>query len=201
MQNIPGGRSSSGGRAGSTSHTVPTTQETQIAPTSVGHQSSDLDAYFNLDPTAAFPFIDPVNQTLIGYSTAAIPSHVIMNQHPNQPAHSLIAYQPRVEIQEQLLPNLHPMASCEAAGPPALNYGTYGGYSLGGQNRATLRCKWEGCAYSGTFNRREDLLRHVRNLHVTPQSYLCEICGRRFNQSYNRAVHMRVHRMRGVSRG
>ena len=132
MQNIPGGRSSSGGRAGSTSHTVPTTQETQIAPTSVGHQSSDLDAYFNLDPTAAFPFIDPVNQTLIGYSTAAIPSHVIMNQHPNQPAHSLIAYQPRVEIQEQLLPNLHPMASCEAAGPPALNYGTYGGYSLGG---------------------------------------------------------------------
>ncbi|PYI09423.1 hypothetical protein BO78DRAFT_415700 [Aspergillus sclerotiicarbonarius CBS 121057] len=61
---------------------------------------------------------------------------------------------------------------------------------------APLRCEWRGCTYFHTFNRHADLLRHVKNLHVTPRSYACPICDRRFNQSYNMRNHIRTHYLR-----
>ncbi|KAL3250592.1 hypothetical protein ABHI18_011102 [Aspergillus niger] len=75
------------------------------------------------------PIINPVNETLTGYVTGAVPPLDIIDQYPNQLAHPLDAYQPGVEIQEQLFPNLHPMVPLPeaAAGPPLLTYGTYGG--------------------------------------------------------------------------
>ncbi|OJJ43583.1 hypothetical protein ASPZODRAFT_28239 [Penicilliopsis zonata CBS 506.65] len=58
---------------------------------------------------------------------------------------------------------------------------------------AVFRCKWEGCRYSGSFNRIGDLLRHVRNIHVCPRSYPCPVqsCGEIFNRKDNLQEHMR----------
>lgn len=139
MQNVPGGQSSSSGGAGYASHTAPATHQNQPA-TSLGQQPGD-NTYFSsvvVDPTAAYQFIDPVNQTLFCYPTAAAPPHVVMNQQPSQLVHPLDAYQPRVEIPEQLFLNLPPMVPFEATGPPALTHGIHGGYSLEGfVNKAT----------------------------------------------------------------
>ncbi|CAK46113.1 hypothetical protein M747DRAFT_373462 [Aspergillus niger ATCC 13496] len=213
MQNVPGRNSSSGRKAAYTNTSMPNTHGTectgtQPTPTSLGQKTGENADFSSavVDPTAAFQFSDPFNQILFGYPTAADPLHVINEYNPSQPAHpGLHEYQPGGEILEQLFLSRPPMVPLPeaAAVPPALTYGIRGGR---GQEPmipqlATLRCKWEGCTYSRSFNRREELLRHVRNLHVSPRSYPCETCGRRFNQSYNRAVHMRVHQMGGVSRG
>ncbi|PYI09424.1 hypothetical protein BO78DRAFT_38651 [Aspergillus sclerotiicarbonarius CBS 121057] len=55
-----------------------------------------------------------------------------------------------------------------------------------------LRCRRMGCTSTSSFTREADLWRHIRNLHVTPGSYPCLICGRRFNQEYNQRNHMRT---------
>jgi hypothetical protein len=36
-----------------------------------------------------------------------------------------------------------------------------------------LRCKWEGCDYSGGFRRTQDLKRHVLTQNIEPRSHEC----------------------------
>ncbi|PWY71271.1 hypothetical protein BO83DRAFT_417877 [Aspergillus eucalypticola CBS 122712] len=205
MQNVvPGGKPSSSGNAGYVSHTattttVPATHQIQPA-TSLGQQPGN-NAYFSsvqvVDPAAAFPFnIDPVNQNLAGYPNAMAPPPAINNFDPSQLALPLDAYQPRVEFPEQFfVMNHQPMAPLPeaAAGLPALAHGTDGGHRQQPMipRDAPLLCKWEGCTHARTFSRIEELLRHIKNLHIAPRSYPCEVCGRPFNQAYNRTAHMR----------
>jgi hypothetical protein len=56
-----------------------------------------------------------------------------------------------------------------------------------------MLCKWEGCEYDGFFGREDDLLRHVRSVHVSRSSYLCPAreCSKSFNRKDNRDAHFR----------
>ncbi|KAJ0416391.1 hypothetical protein BJY00DRAFT_316907 [Aspergillus carlsbadensis] len=59
-----------------------------------------------------------------------------------------------------------------------------------------LRCKWEGCDYSGGFRRTHDLKRHVLTQHIAPRSHECPEygCGMSFNRRDNLRWHLqRVH--------
>ncbi|KAL2841315.1 hypothetical protein BJX68DRAFT_271192 [Aspergillus pseudodeflectus] len=59
-----------------------------------------------------------------------------------------------------------------------------------------LRCKWEGCDYSGGFRRTHDLKRHVLTQHIEPRSHECPEygCGMSFNRRDNLRWHLRrVH--------
>ncbi|PLB50166.1 hypothetical protein P170DRAFT_435355 [Aspergillus steynii IBT 23096] len=56
-------------------------------------------------------------------------------------------------------------------------------------------CKWEGCTHKRNHFRREiDLMRHVKNIHVSPRSYRCDVCNMLFNRRDNLEAHTRrVH--------
>ncbi|GKZ57962.1 hypothetical protein AnigIFM49718_003766 [Aspergillus niger] len=121
---------------------MPAIQQAQLGPAGLGQQPVN-NAYFSsvvVDPTAAFQSIDPVNinQTLIGYPTAAAPPQAIVNQQPSHMMQPCDANPPRVEIPEQLFLNLPQIVPFEAAAPPAPDYGAYEGYSPDGfVNKAT----------------------------------------------------------------
>nr|KMM68468.1 hypothetical protein CPAG_04795 [Coccidioides posadasii RMSCC 3488] len=57
----------------------------------------------------------------------------------------------------------------------------------------TFTCGWNGCKYKGTFQRTEDLIRHVRSIHVQANSYPCPVegCHRPFNRKDNLDMHIR----------
>jgi hypothetical protein len=60
----------------------------------------------------------------------------------------------------------------------------------------TFRCDWEGCSYTGTFNRRADLNRHTETQHIFPNAYKCPFpqCGSVHNREDNLQAHLRnVH--------
>ncbi|KAJ5467327.1 hypothetical protein N7475_005079 [Penicillium sp. IBT 31633x] len=56
-----------------------------------------------------------------------------------------------------------------------------------------LKCKWEGCRYTGTFNREHSLIRHIRNIHISPFAHPCLVqgCGQVFNRADNLLQHKR----------
>ena len=56
-----------------------------------------------------------------------------------------------------------------------------------------MLCKWEGCEYDGFFGREDDLLRHVKSVHISRSSYLCPAreCSKSFNRKDNRDAHFR----------
>ncbi|KAJ5214218.1 hypothetical protein N7449_001387 [Penicillium cf. viridicatum] len=56
-----------------------------------------------------------------------------------------------------------------------------------------FQCKWEGCAYRGTFKRESSLIRHVRNIHVSPLAHPCLVqgCDKAFNRADNLVQHTR----------
>ncbi|PYI09408.1 hypothetical protein BO78DRAFT_38564 [Aspergillus sclerotiicarbonarius CBS 121057] len=58
-----------------------------------------------------------------------------------------------------------------------------------------LRCQWKDCTTRPTFNRWEDLSRHIKTIHVFPHSYVCPVigCGRLFNRKDNLEEHMSRH--------
>ncbi|PWY69658.1 hypothetical protein BO94DRAFT_628485 [Aspergillus sclerotioniger CBS 115572] len=63
---------------------------------------------------------------------------------------------------------------------------------------SNLICEWNGCTYAHPFNRAADLIRHVRNIHVSPDSFPCWVpgCDRSFNRSDNLMEHLsRVHQV------
>ncbi|KAL2835929.1 hypothetical protein BJY01DRAFT_252242 [Aspergillus pseudoustus] len=69
-----------------------------------------------------------------------------------------------------------------------------GGYFDG--SHLILRCKWEGCDYTGGFRRTHDLKRHVLTQHIEPRSHECPEygCGMSFNRRDNLRWHLRrVH--------
>ncbi|KAL3487892.1 hypothetical protein BJX62DRAFT_240617 [Aspergillus germanicus] len=63
-----------------------------------------------------------------------------------------------------------------------------------------LRCKWEGCDYSGGFRRTHDLKRHVLTQHIEPRSHECPEygCGMSFNRRDNLRWHLRRVHQRNV---
>ncbi|KAE8306933.1 hypothetical protein BDV41DRAFT_585101 [Aspergillus transmontanensis] len=63
-------------------------------------------------------------------------------------------------------------------------------------HRLAQRCRWEGCTSTRCFNREADLVRHVRTIHIAPQSYRCDVdgCFKLFNRGDNLNDHkLRVH--------
>ncbi|PLB51645.1 hypothetical protein P170DRAFT_422635 [Aspergillus steynii IBT 23096] len=66
------------------------------------------------------------------------------------------------------------------------------------QNPWPRRCEWVGCDYSGTFNRKAELMRHLEEKHVAPGSHICPVrrCHRSFNRGYNLRNHVRVKHVR-----
>ncbi|PLB40096.1 uncharacterized protein BDW47DRAFT_102238 [Aspergillus candidus] len=62
-----------------------------------------------------------------------------------------------------------------------------------------LQCKWEDCHYLGRFQRVSELIRHIRNLHITPLAYPCPVpdCDKTCNREDNLLQHMRTrHNLR-----
>ncbi|KAE8352673.1 hypothetical protein BDV28DRAFT_122211 [Aspergillus coremiiformis] len=60
-----------------------------------------------------------------------------------------------------------------------------------------FRCGWKLCRYTGVFGRKEELMRHIETIHVSPGSYHCpaESCQRVFNRNDKVQEHVRrVHR-------
>jgi hypothetical protein len=58
-------------------------------------------------------------------------------------------------------------------------------------------CQWQGCTYSGCFQRQGELLGHVKRVHIYPGSFPCPIegCYSSFNRRDNLQVHLnRTHR-------
>ncbi|KAJ0424704.1 hypothetical protein BJY00DRAFT_276196 [Aspergillus carlsbadensis] len=58
-----------------------------------------------------------------------------------------------------------------------------------------LQCKWEGCRSQTTFKRANDLIRHIRTIHVDRDAYRCpfEGCGMAFGRKDHLRVHQGVH--------
>jgi uncharacterized Zn-finger protein len=54
-----------------------------------------------------------------------------------------------------------------------------------------LQCRWEGCLYRGTFAREGDLIRHIKGVHISRDSYICQDCNKRFNRQDNLNAHIR----------
>ncbi|KAF7175053.1 hypothetical protein CNMCM7691_005521 [Aspergillus felis] len=54
------------------------------------------------------------------------------------------------------------------------------------------KCEWKGCKYKRSFNRKEDLLRHVRTVHIFPGLHICPIkgCYKRCNREDNLKEHI-----------
>lgn len=69
--------------------------------------------------------------------------------------------------------------------------------SVGRENQGVqLRCRWEGCEYTGTFSRESDLLRHLKTVHICKDSYCCPVegCQKVSNRCDNMKEHIRrVH--------
>ncbi|RAK97359.1 uncharacterized protein BO80DRAFT_194322 [Aspergillus ibericus CBS 121593] len=64
------------------------------------------------------------------------------------------------------------------------------------ETQPRLRCEWKDCTYKNGFNRPADLLRHVKTMHVTPQSFKCDFpgCKRTFSRKDNLRGHqLHVH--------
>ncbi|KAN0069727.1 hypothetical protein V8E54_012033 [Elaphomyces granulatus] len=57
---------------------------------------------------------------------------------------------------------------------------------------SSLKCRWEGCKYSGCFARGVDLMRHVKGAHIFPGSHVCvaEGCCKAFNRKDNLQAHI-----------
>lgn len=53
-------------------------------------------------------------------------------------------------------------------------------------------CRWEGCPYSGTFNRESSLIRHLRNMHIAPRAHPCPMpdCNRICNRTDTLRQHL-----------
>ncbi|CEN62296.1 hypothetical protein ASPCAL08933 [Aspergillus calidoustus] len=62
-----------------------------------------------------------------------------------------------------------------------------------------LQCKWEGCRARTTFRRANDLIRHIRTIHVAPHEYRCPVegCGMAFGREDHLRAHEGVHLRRG----
>jgi Zinc finger, C2H2 type len=56
-----------------------------------------------------------------------------------------------------------------------------------------LVCKWEGCKYKGSFQRRTELMRHLECIHVFPNAFPCPFddCFRSFNRRDNLEEHVK----------
>jgi hypothetical protein len=66
-------------------------------------------------------------------------------------------------------------------------------------------CLWQGCTYTGYFQRQAELLRHVKHVHIYRRSFPCPVegCSSCFNRRDNLQVHLnRTHggavRLRGA---
>ncbi|KAJ5198995.1 hypothetical protein N7491_000441 [Penicillium cf. griseofulvum] len=57
-----------------------------------------------------------------------------------------------------------------------------------------LRCDWPGCTSRRTFTVRGSLMRHRREQHTAPQSFICQIVG--CGKTYSRKLHMTEHQLR-----
>ncbi|KAL4893327.1 hypothetical protein BDV59DRAFT_193173 [Aspergillus ambiguus] len=55
-----------------------------------------------------------------------------------------------------------------------------------------FECKWQGCPSSTRFSSKGDLVRHIKSIHVAPDAYSCQNCGKFFG----RKDHLRDHQRR-----
>lgn len=64
---------------------------------------------------------------------------------------------------------------------------------------SSFQCKWEGCRYPGSFNRLNDLMHHVKNIHASPRTYTCPVenCSEVSNRKDNLLEHKRRRHQQG----
>ncbi|PYI09415.1 hypothetical protein BO78DRAFT_415692 [Aspergillus sclerotiicarbonarius CBS 121057] len=135
------------------------------------------------------PFSGGSSGDLQAYSMQSANGH-LGDIHPHSPFESV----PRGGLGSYDINNLIATST-----PPNRAYYESGSLQWGVSHpQAPLQCGWAGCTNSKSFNRPADLLRHVRNLHVTPNAYVCRVnnCGRAFNRKDNLMEHIaRVHHL------
>ncbi|OJJ01299.1 hypothetical protein ASPVEDRAFT_82824 [Aspergillus versicolor CBS 583.65] len=56
--------------------------------------------------------------------------------------------------------------------------------------RRLYKCEWRDCHTPGQFHRELDLVRHIRTVHISPDKYRCDSCGKAFG----RKDHLNGHR-------
>ncbi|KAL3479563.1 hypothetical protein BJX99DRAFT_221874 [Aspergillus californicus] len=54
-----------------------------------------------------------------------------------------------------------------------------------------FRCRWQNCQSSTYFRREQDLIRHIRSIHLHPTAYACQIDGCR--KEFGRKDHLQQH--------
>ncbi|KAL2841152.1 hypothetical protein BJY01DRAFT_14478 [Aspergillus pseudoustus] len=52
------------------------------------------------------------------------------------------------------------------------------------------QCQWEGCTSRTLFRRENDLLRHLRTIHIAPSAFRCLDC----SKAFGRKDHLQNHR-------
>ncbi|PYH67942.1 uncharacterized protein BO88DRAFT_405888 [Aspergillus vadensis CBS 113365] len=78
---------------------------------------------------------------------------------------------------------------------PVIQSNPCGPFGRQSSRDTNLRCGWTDCTARSTFNRWEDLSRHIKTIHVFPASYVCRFCDRTFNRKDNLVEHqLRTHR-------
>ncbi|KAE8147143.1 hypothetical protein BDV25DRAFT_143036 [Aspergillus avenaceus] len=109
-------------------------------------------------------------------------------------------YQPMTDDQWMGLPifntSMHGTSRLEIMNPHSTQSEDLGTNIHEDSRSEALRCKWDGCNYTGVFGRKAELMRHIEAIHVSPKSYNCPVnhCRRSFNRSDNLKEHIRrVH--------
>ncbi|KAJ9300136.1 hypothetical protein DTO271G3_2253 [Paecilomyces variotii] len=61
----------------------------------------------------------------------------------------------------------------------------------GRTNSGHVKCRWEGCTYTGDFSRDTTLWRHIKAIHLFPDAFACRQCRRNFGRKDKYDKHMR----------
>ncbi|KAJ9262218.1 hypothetical protein DTO212C5_8015 [Paecilomyces variotii] len=63
----------------------------------------------------------------------------------------------------------------------------------GRTNSGHVKCRWEGCTYTGDFSRDTTLWRHIKAKHLFPSAFVCRVeqCQRAFGRKDKYDEHMR----------
>ncbi|PKX88667.1 uncharacterized protein P174DRAFT_425695 [Aspergillus novofumigatus IBT 16806] len=70
----------------------------------------------------------------------------------------------------------HPMAVPSKVTPPVTSNGSRKRNRYPA-NADSLVCQWLGCTYKRSFNRKQDLLRHLKTQHIFRDIYICPVEG------------------------
>lgn len=58
--------------------------------------------------------------------------------------------------------------------------------------KSRYSCGWQGCSYEGHFKSEATLMRHISSIHVSPNKFKCEYCGKGLNRKDRYKAHVQM---------